>query len=88
MFGNKWVLLGYISVIMYMYDGTNTSVSTVGGAIEQFPVDVGLHHRLTLCPFLFAIVMDELMRNVQGDVPWCMLFADDIVLIDVTRGLK
>ncbi|XP_075103734.1 uncharacterized protein LOC142178302 [Nicotiana tabacum] len=29
--------------------------------------------------------MDALTRHIQGEVPWCMLFADDIVLIDVTR---
>ncbi|KAG5594214.1 hypothetical protein H5410_035446 [Solanum commersonii] len=35
-------------------------------------------------PFLFALVMDELADSGGG--PWCMLFADDIVLIDETRG--
>ncbi|KAF3661814.1 Minor histocompatibility antigen H13 [Capsicum annuum] len=30
--------------------------------------------------------MDVLTRRIQGEVPWCMLFADDVVLIDETRG--
>ncbi|KAL6579835.1 hypothetical protein OROMI_007859 [Orobanche minor] len=38
-----------------------------------------------LSPFLFAIVMDELTRGIQNDVLWCMMFADDIVLIDETK---
>ncbi|GMP67085.1 hypothetical protein CsSME_00027194 [Camellia sinensis var. sinensis] len=34
---------------------------------------------------LFALVRDELTRNIQDDVPWCMLFADNIVLVNETK---
>ena len=30
--------------------------------------------------------MDELTRSIHDEIPWCMLFADDIVLIDETRA--
>jgi hypothetical protein len=26
--------------------------------------------------------MDEITKDIQGDIPWCMLFTDDVVLID------
>jgi len=29
--------------------------------------------------------MNELTRGIQDALPWCMLFVDDIVLIDETR---
>jgi hypothetical protein len=29
--------------------------------------------------------MDEVIRDIQGGIPWCMLFADDVVLVDESR---
>jgi hypothetical protein len=26
--------------------------------------------------------MDEVTRDIQGGIPWCMLFTDDVVLVD------
>jgi hypothetical protein len=33
-----------------------------------------------------ALVMDEVTRDIQGDIPWCMLFADDVVLVNDSRA--
>ncbi|PVH31462.1 hypothetical protein PAHAL_9G150900 [Panicum hallii] len=30
--------------------------------------------------------MDEVTRDIQGDIPWCMLLADDVVLVDESRA--
>jgi hypothetical protein len=29
--------------------------------------------------------MDEITKDIQGNISWCMLFADDVVLIDGSR---
>jgi len=52
---------------------------------DDFFIDIGLHQGSVLSPFLFTIIMDELTIWTQDEIPWCMSFADDIVLIDETR---
>ena len=52
------------------------------GDMEYFPIDIGLHQGSSLSPFLFTIIMDALTREIRDEVPLCMLFANDIVLID------
>ena len=36
--------------------------------------------------YLFALVMNEVTRNIQGDIPWYILFAADVVLVDESRA--
>ena len=31
-------------------------------------------------------MMNELTKAIQDDIPWCMLFTTDIVLVDETRA--
>jgi hypothetical protein len=38
-----------------------------------------------LGPYLFALLMDEVTRDIQCGIPLCMLFADDAVLVDESR---
>lgn len=52
--------------------------------LEHFQMEMGLHQRSALNPFIFSFVMDELKRYSQDEVLWCILFVDDIILIDET----
>ena len=62
-----------------------TSVRTNDGNTYYFLIKIGLHQGSALNPYLFALVIDEVTRKIQGDIPWCMLFTDDVVLVDESQ---
>ena len=69
-----------------MYKNAMTFVRICGGDTTDFPINIGLHQGSTLSSYLFALVMDEVTRDIQSDIPWCMLFADEVVLVDESRA--
>jgi hypothetical protein len=76
------VLTKCITLIKDMYDNVVTSVRTSDGDTNDFPINIRPHQGLALSPYLFALVMDEVTRDIQGGIPWCILFADDVILVD------
>jgi hypothetical protein len=79
------VSLKYITLIKDMYDNVVTSVRTSNGDTNDFLINIGLHQWSALSPYLFALMMDKVIRDIQGGIHWHMLFADDVVLVDESR---
>jgi hypothetical protein len=75
----------YITLIKDMYDNVVASVRTSDGDTNDFPINIELYQGSALSPYLFDLVMDEITRDIQDDIPWCMLFTDDVVLVDESR---
>ena len=78
----KGVQVGYITVIQDMYEGVMTSVRTPAGETNDFPTRIGLLQGSTLSPYLFNHVLDVLTASIQEEISMCMLFTDDIVLLE------
>ena len=72
----------YVILIKNMYNNAVTSVRTNDGNTDYFPIKIGLHQGSALSLYLFALVTNEVTRNIKWDIPWCILFADDVVLVD------
>ncbi|XP_037774885.1 uncharacterized protein LOC119571838 [Penaeus monodon] len=68
-----------------MLQDVTTRVSSTVGMTEHFKVKVGLHQGSALSPLLFNIVFDVITDNVREEPPWCVLYADDIVLVTESR---
>jgi len=68
-----------------MYDNVAIRWTTIRHENESFLITIALLQSLTSSPCLFALVMDEFTRHIHGEVPWCMLFVDNIVLVKEIR---
>jgi Reverse transcriptase (RNA-dependent DNA polymerase) len=81
----KRVSTKYITLIKDMYTNVMTCVIAYDDESDTFPIRIELHQRSTLSPYIFTLVMDEITKVIQGNILWCMLFVDDVVLIDKSK---
>ena len=77
----------YVMIVQDMYEGARTRVKSSVGLTDKIPVAVGLHQGSSLSPYLFAMIVDVLARGMGDLSPWCMLYADDIVLCGTGCGV-
>ena len=75
----------YVRVIKESYSDVTTRVRSTVGMTDSFRVQVGLHQGSALSPFLFNIVFDVLTEAVRENPPWCVLYADDVVILARSR---
>ena len=77
----------YIRLLQDMYQGATTCVKSTRGTSEHFEVGIGLHQGSALSLFLFIMLLllvDTISQDVRNELPWELLYADDLAIIDVT----
>ena len=66
-----------VRMVQATYKEVTTRVRTDCGETEEFGIEVGLHQKSALSPFLFITIMDSpLTEEVRSDIPWELIFAD------------
>jgi hypothetical protein len=65
-----------------MYINVVTCVRACDAESDTFPIKIELYQGSALSLYIFTLVMDGITKDIQGDIHWCMFFADDVVLID------
>jgi Reverse transcriptase (RNA-dependent DNA polymerase) len=81
----KLVPAKYVTLIKDIYINIVTYFRACDGESDTLPIKIGLHQGSVLSPYIFTLVMDKIKKDIQGDILWCILFADDVVLIDESR---
>ena len=74
----------YTRLVQDMYNGATTRVKSKKGISENFEVGIGLHQVSALSPFLFIMLVDTISQDVRTELPWELLYADDLAIIDIT----
>ena len=75
----------YIKWVKMLYTDSRSQVRSVAGTTRPFEVTVGVHQGSAISPLLFILCLDRITRDIQGEHPWTLLYADDIVLARSTR---
>ena len=75
----------YVRLVKDTNEDARTQVKTSIGLTGKITVRVGLHQGSSLSPCLFDMILDVMGQGIKEQPPWCMLFADDIVLCSTKR---
>lgn len=75
----------YVKWVKLLYTDSQSQVRSVAGTTAPFKVAVGVHQGSAISPLLFILCLDRITRDIQGEHPWTLLYADDIVLARSTR---
>jgi hypothetical protein len=51
-----------------MYTNIVTYIRTCDGESDAFPIKIRLHHGSILSLYIFTLVMDEITKDIQGDI--------------------
>ena len=70
----------YVRLVKDTYEDARTQVKTSIGLTGKITARVGHYQGSSLSPYLFDMILDVMGRGIKEQPPWCMLFADDIVL--------
>ena len=73
-----------IRTVMALYTEACTVVKTDAGLSESFEVKVGLYQGSVVSPLLFAAVMCVVSNETRSDLPFELLYAEDLVLMAPT----
>ena len=70
-----------LCVIQGMYHNTQSPVWVNDQQGEELGVGVGVHQGSVLSPLFLILVLEALSRKFHADVPWKLIYDDDLVLI-------
>jgi len=72
----------YENIIGVINDDARTAVRSGAGCTAGFEIRVGFHQGTCLSPLVFFIVMDAIIEATRRDVPWDILYADDLIVAE------
>jgi Reverse transcriptase (RNA-dependent DNA polymerase) len=75
----------YVTLIKDMYINIVICVRACDDEFDTFSIKIELHQWSALSLYIFILVIDEITKNIQGDITWYIFFANDVVLIDENR---
>ena len=74
-----------VQAVMSLYRNPRTCIKIQEVFSGEFEVGVGVHQGSVLSPLIFIIVMDVLARELGGNLPWELLYADDLMLMEFSE---